>query len=152
VSAPPDPWPCSKCGARGVRNLGTTGHCSRHLVELLATFGRGAGATGPGIGAQVGVDRPEHGAHMADLECLACGATWVGRPGDRCAWCERADANLARWQAELLLHPELPDPADCRRVAALGAWADRLQVAVAAGLITDHQGAQALRRERERTR
>lgn len=143
-------WPCSECGERGVKNLLTRGYCADHLSALLATFGSGVGHPGPSIGVCWGLPQPAHGAGYWELRCLACGATWTGRPGEPCDWCERADENLRRWQAELLLRPELPDTADKRRADSLEAWCDRLRRGIDAGLISDYQAESALRRELER--
>ena len=32
------PSPCWRCGAPGVRDLGTRGYCTSHLIDLYETF------------------------------------------------------------------------------------------------------------------
>ena len=146
-----DLWPCTRCGGRGVRNLGTEGWCALHLGELLATFDPAVFDLA-GVGVIEGPARPDifPGAH--DLRCVACGATWVGAPLSPCPWCDRLRASMVRHSAELVMRP--PDVAvgHPRREDALLAWADRLERAVAAELITRDRAEAALRREVNRGR
>lgn len=143
-------WPCSTCGQPGVRNLGARGYCTEHLIELLASFTIGESGL-PSIGMPIGLQRPEFGAGCEDLACVVCGATWVGRAGKACGYCERYNRMMCRWQGEMLLAAaELPAPGDRRRPDALKAWSERLAVAVAAGIVSDWAAEQALVRERAR--
>lgn len=73
--------------------------------------------------------------------CPACGATWLGEWPD-CRWCADAEANQRRWQAELVLQPPDVDPDDITYDGVMTGWADRLAVAVEAGLI-DRRKAEA---------
>jgi hypothetical protein len=104
-----------------------------------------------GHGAQHGPMRPDWAPGFADLQCDQCKATWTGPIGEPCGYCAVALENMRRWQAEKLLRPELPDPADTRRPAAIVAWARRLAVAVKAGHITRTHADAAYQRERQRT-
>lgn len=80
--------PCRYCAAPGVRNLGAHGYCAQHLGALYETFDPSAFCF-QGRFLQSGRLRPDHGVDFADCRCLACGATAVARPGERCPWCER---------------------------------------------------------------
>lgn len=126
-------WPCHKCTAPGVRNLGSQGWCAAHLEQLYSTFSPDVFA----VGVQDGPERPDWGAGYADLRCNACAATWVGIAGDPCEWCRRARQRQLEYQAELVLTPPDVDPGDERSEAMHAGWAHRLAVAVAAGIVTD---------------
>lgn len=85
--------------------------------------------------------------------CPDCDATWIGHD-THCEWCTAH----RRAQAEFVLKPPAPrrygyasaddlatlgiDPA-ADRAADLAAWADDLELAVGAGLITDQQARNA---------
>ena len=103
-----------------------------------------------GHGPQTGPLRPDWGDNWADLACTVCNATWTGPIGEPCAYCEWAIVNMQRWQAELLLEPDLPDRDDQRWANAVDAWADRLARAVDAGLVTAREARHAYERERRR--
>lgn len=136
-----DPWPCSKCNAPGVLNLGTEGWCSSHLSELLRSFDRSAfGLRGRWI--EVGCVRPDHGPGYAECECPACGASAVALVGSPCGYCELAVARLANWQAGRVLSP--PDE---RTDASLRAWAQRMATAVRAGVVARDEARRAWHRE-----
>lgn len=140
-------WPCSTCGSLGVRNLGTRGYCGAHLSDLFRKLDERQFML-RGVGLLTGRERPEFGHGFAELECVHCLATWVGVPGDLCLWCEAVLRALQRYQAELVLRPDLPERTDKRRERAVAAWAEgRLAVAVEAGLVTDLEAERALRRE-----
>ena len=64
-----------------------------------------------------------------------------------CPWCERSRRLLVEWQRELLLRPELPDPADRRWNGAMRAWAGRLARGVTAGVVGEQDADRAWRRE-----
>jgi hypothetical protein len=104
-----------------------------------------------GIGHQQGPHRLDWGPGWADLKCDQCDATWTGPIGETCHYCVVALENMRRWQADIILHPQLPDIDDTRRTAAVHAWAQRLATAVRAGLITRQQADNAYQRERTRT-
>lgn len=103
-----------------------------------------------GTGIKDGPHRPDFGAGWANLTCDTCGATWVGPIGETCEWCATDQENQQRWQAEKLLAPELPDPADVRYPASFLAWGERLARAVTAGLVTKTQAADTYRRHAPR--
>lgn len=94
------PWPCHRCGAPGVRNLGADGWCATHLAALLATFDPVVFVPA-GVGLPCGVVRPEFGPDMADLRCVACGAVWVGVAGEQCGWC------VTRWEIQCAHQDEI---------------------------------------------
>lgn len=100
----------------------------------------------PSVLVRVGLDRPEHGPGMVDVECQSCGATMVAVPGETCAYCAGAWERMARWQAEKLLRAELPEADDARFLASAQAWLDRLAVGVEAGIITETQARAAWER------
>jgi hypothetical protein len=143
------PWPCTKCGADGVRNIGIEGWCAHHLEELYATFDRSVFAFA-GVGLQNGPLRPDWGPHYANLACNACGATWTGVTGEPCGWCRRTHQRVLAHQAELVLTPPDVDRNDQRWEAAMDAWSGRLRVAVDAGIIEDRDAVAAMRREGKR--
>lgn len=126
-------WPCAACGEAGWRNLGAKGFCQRHLAELLATFDPSVFAVG--FGVPVGPMRPGHGPTACDLECVCCGAEFVGEPLVSCAYCETSLERMIAWQAEIVSTPPDVDPDDWRFPAAMRAWAQRLATAVDAGII-----------------
>lgn len=105
-----------------------------------------------GVGRQRGALRPNWGASWADLACDRCGATWTGPIDEACAYCAIAEARLVGYQAEILLHPELPDIDDVRRACAVEAWGERLARGVHAGIVKPTQAAHAYEREKRRDR
>ena len=131
---------CARCGVQP----GTVHVCAQDWCEACWFAFREPIITRviidvPSVLVRVGIDRPEHGPGMVDVECNACGATMVGIPGESCAYCLGAWERMARWQAEKLLRPELPDPDDARFPQSAGAWLERLTVALRAGIITETQ-------------
>jgi len=139
------PWPCSTCGAPGVKNLGTKGYCAAHLTDLYRMFDVEVW-NGRGIGLQAGPRRPDHGPEFAELECAVCSATWVGTLFEPCGWCEHTIDAMRAGQVRLLLNPELPDVDDVRHDGAIRGWGERLARGVEAGLITDAAAMQAWRK------
>lgn len=139
---------CCRCTELAVRMLGTEAFCAEHLEAVLGPIRERVADRDPfgGHGRQDGPLRPEYGPGWADVRCDRCSATWVGRIGDPCGWCDRSLALLLDMQREVLLHPELPDPDDQRRNAAEVAWAERLGRAVKVGLIPLATAQQVLNR------
>ena len=140
------PWPCTTCGAVGVRNVGTRGYCATHISDLYRSFAPQVWTVG--IGVLAGVARPEHGPEFHELACVACDATWVGPLFESCWWCERALAVQQDAQAVLALTAPDCDPADARWAGAMEAWRGRLRRAVEAELITATQAERAWDRTR----
>lgn len=160
-----DPWPC-RCGAAGVRNLGTRGMCAVCLSDFYrrlpveAFRGLGVGVAVSGVG--------ELGDN--DLVCVLCAASWCGRVGDRCPWCRQAVARQFADERQRLLWPVWAEsggatydslsPIDrqvwdatrgiTRGSDSLAAWARRLRDAVHAGVVTVDEARAALRRARNR--
>ena len=140
------PWPCSTCGAAGLRNIAALGFCPMHLCELYRSLSPEVW-DGRGIGLLDGRRRPDYGPEYAELRCSLCSATWAGPVFDACPWCaDRLDAQR-RHQVEVLLHPELPEVADARHDGAVRAWGERLARGVEAELLTEQQARAAWRRE-----
>ena len=135
---------CDHCGQPATRTLCAETLCHQCAETILQPIRYRVGLTGSGMLA--GIYRPEYGPGVADLECGACGATWVGVVGDPCTWCEDRAENQRRWQAELVLQAPLHDRDDPRRRAALEAWAQRLATAVQAGIIDRHEADRAWKR------
>lgn len=144
---------CSRCPEPSVRMLGTEAFCTECAEAFLAPIRERVADLDrerdpfAGHGRQDGPLRPDYGPGWADVRCDRCSATWVGKIGDSCGWCERSLALLLDMQREVLLHPDLPDPDDTRRKEAEGAWAERLGRAVAAGLLEKPIAENALLRE-----
>lgn len=133
-------WPCWRCAAPGVKNLGTDGYCATHLADFYRSLDPMAWC-GVGVGLAAGRHRPDHGPEMWDLACVLCDATWVGPILDVCSWCHRRLEGQRRAQVHLLLSAELPVEED-----ALMVRVDRLARGVAVGLITRAQAHAALDR------
>lgn len=142
-------WPCHECGADGVRNLGTQGYCSRHLAAVYNRFDPTVFQLN-GVGLQEGPPH-DHWAGHYELACCACRATWVGVPGEPCRWCAAAYERMLGWQVETTLTPPDIDPDNQRWVPAILAWADRVQTAVSAELISQAVAERALTRATTRT-
>jgi hypothetical protein len=130
---------CRDCGDPAERTVGAVALCISCADEILDPIRARVieAATLDGAGYQIGVLRPEFGRHAADLECCSCRASWVGVPGEPCGWCERRRNAAVIEQSELVLRSSLPEPSDARFGAAAAAWAERLAVAVRAGIITE---------------
>lgn len=143
--------PCKVCAADAVRTLGRFPYCEACADDVLDGIRESLRARGvmQGWGARCGRERPDLGPGMADLRCTdeSCLATWVGRHGDPCGWCERRLELLREGQAKLLLNPVLPDGDDARHDGAVKAWGERLARGVEAELISEQQALTAWRRE-----
>lgn len=74
---------CSDCGEPGDRLLGAVTYCGPCLDARLATFIR------YGFGRPYAPARGWESLGFQSLECTMpeCGASWVGPPGEPCAWC-----------------------------------------------------------------
>jgi hypothetical protein len=140
------PWPCSVCGAPGVRNVFARGYCATHLSELYRRFPAEVWAF-DGVGLQAGCHRPDHGPEYFELECIACGAGWVGALFERCPWCIELQLRMIEWQPENVLTPPDVDRDDRNYETRMTAWAERLVRAVDAGIVTEHQAQAAWSRE-----
>ena len=139
------PWPCSRCGTPGVRNIAASAFCGTHLTELFDTFDPSIWAAN-GVGLPRGLERPEYGPGNADLTCVACGASWVAVPGDPCPFCGRSRELLAEHQRSLLIRPPDIDAKHQSYDTVMMAWGERLKRAVDAGVLTRTQAQAAWRR------
>ncbi len=137
-------WPCSTCGAVGLRNVGTEGFCMAHLVELYRMFGPEAWASSGGIGLPDRV-RLGHGVDH-DLVCSACAATWVGPMFARCRWCAAVRARMVADRARDVLRPPEVEYDDALFEARMTGWARCLVVAVEAEIVTERAADRAWRR------
>jgi hypothetical protein len=90
------PWPCSECGAPGIRNVYARGYCTPHLADLYRRLNPAVWLCN-GIGLPAG-PRPDHGDGYHNLQCVACEATWVGATFERCPWCLKALEQLTQPQ------------------------------------------------------
>lgn len=119
---------CHKCAQPAVRSLGTQDWCHHCAEAFLAPLrAKHAPSTFGGVGIPTGTTI--RGLHP--LHCDQCSATWHGTPHEPCGYCAREHAIALRIQAELVL--TAPDDITDR---SLNAWADRLVVAVDAGIVT----------------
>lgn len=139
------PKPCRHGCGPGVKNLGKHGYCGTHLAELYGRFDKAVFLLN-GVGLQSGRMRPDWGPTYADLTCVACDATWTGPIGEPCSWCADARDRLVGWQADKVLDPPDVDPDDATYDNVMRGWADRLNRAVDADIITLEQGKRALDR------
>jgi hypothetical protein len=136
---------CRDCGDPAERTLGAVALCHECADKILDPIRARVieAATLDGAGHQCGAMRPDFGRHAADLQCRSCRAGWVGIPGEPCQWCEhRWEAALVE-QHEIVLAPALPEPTDARFEIAAVAWAERLGVAVRAGIVTEAEALSA---------
>lgn len=138
---------CS-CGALAHRTIAAVAYCDICADELLDPIRARvlADESGVGIGRQRGPLRPDYGHRWAELACTVCDATWTGRIGTPCAYCEHRAVRLVELQRRRILRPELPTVADRHRSDALDAWYGRLARAVRAGIISEHDADDACAR------
>ncbi len=138
---------CARCGVNpGSRPVAAQDWCEPCWLTFRDDVTRRVITETPSTLVQRGVLRPDHGAGMAEVECLSCAATLVAVPLDPCPYCEVAWERMVQWQAEKLLRPQLPDPDDVRFLASAQAWLDRMAVGVSAGIITEAQARSAWER------
>lgn len=141
--------PCG-CGAPAIRRLFAVTYCQVCLDDVLDPIRERLRARNvlQGWGCRYGRERPDIGPALADLKCVSpdCSATWVGRHGESCRWCERRLEVLRHHQAQLVLSAELPDADDARRDGAVRAWGGRLARAVEVELISEHEAMTAWRK------
>ncbi len=89
---------------------------------------------------------PSTGPDVADLRCVACGATWTGVITEPCPWCERSYQIMLDFQQEIALRAPEIDRADKRYNSTMNAWGERLAVAVKAGIVPEHLAVRVLKR------
>lgn len=87
-----------------------------------------------------------HRAVFAWQRCDACGAQWDRQEGDECRWCADLLQNMQQWHAEQSLQAPDVDPDDITYDGVMRGWAERLAVAVEAGLITRQKAETAWKR------
>jgi hypothetical protein len=119
-----------------------------------------------------GIRQPDLGPGMWNVACDVCEATWVGRPGDACSWCQRAEERQREDQRRLLLDPPWLH-SDCGNVRydelsavdravwdrtrgqtrgadSIKAWHGRLVRGVESRLISEHEARTAWHRRGSR--
>jgi hypothetical protein len=138
---------CKECSAPATHSVGTVWLCTRHNNDLLdpirarVILPEGFDGTG-----QPTALRLDWGEQFHDLECTQCEATWVGWGGEQCPYCAGLYERSVTEQKQLVLRPTLPEPEHPRRKRAESAWAERLAVAVIAGLVEEREARWALER------
>jgi len=143
---------CDQCGAPADAPMYRGAICDPCLDELAERVAGRQALRGYGGRVEPTVVEPEirerFPAQYVMLRCTSasCNSTWYGPRNERCSACATALEGMQRHQAELVLQPELPDPADVRYGGAVRAWGERLARAVEAGLITEHEALSAWRR------
>jgi hypothetical protein len=130
---------CSRCPRQPAASLGTEWLCAEHYEAVMAPIRAAVAQRHPFLG--FGVD-----AGGGIVECSTCGATWRGRIGAPCAWCERRGERLLEEQAEMVLRQPDSDSHDEHHRDRMSAWVQRLRRAVEAGLITEQQANRAVER------
>jgi hypothetical protein len=143
-------WPCSECGAPGIRNLGARGYCMAHLTEVWRLIRPEVWLTEGGGHGLPELMRPDHGEGFAELTCSCCGASWVGAAFARCPWCVALLERMRESSAAAVMTP--PDPDDLHYEERMRAWAERLARAVDAGVVRRERAVAAWRREVGRAR
>lgn len=142
---------CNRCDRPAERTLAAEALCIPCAESILRPIrervGREIRPEGfNGVGVEL-TPRPDWGVGFFDLECDECSATWVGRAGDACGWCDRRHEVMVAEQVEMLHRPDLPDVGDPFRPSAVTAWSERLARAVHAGLIDEPTAQSAYERE-----
>jgi hypothetical protein len=143
---------CARCPAQAVRTLGMAALCGDCVERILAPIRARVlerdmlQETTHGRGRQFGIMRPEYGPLCANLRCDQCSAGWVGNPGDPCWWCWRRYQSIVEETTALALTPPDVDPDDRTYDAVMGAWVDRMAVAIEAGIITREEATRAYER------
>lgn len=140
---------CCKCNQPADRTLGAQAFCTACAEAILGPIRERVADRDPfgGHGRQDGPMRLDYGPGWADLRCDRCGATWLGKIAEACAWCDASLALLVEIQRDVVLHPDLPDPDAADRDIAVKAWAERLGRAVAAGIVARDVAERALDKE-----
>lgn len=161
--------PCRDCNAPSTRTIGRYPYCDDCADQIVADIrARILSRDGTGIGTISGSREPNLGPHIWQLACSVCQATWSGRNGDPCPWCQDAlERQRADQRAELLTPPWLTSHTRASRYDELSAidrtvwdhtrghkrnagsrriWGERLGRAVQTGLITATEADTALNR------
>jgi len=143
---------CDRCVAEATTSLAAARLCAPCKEAILAPIRARVleremlEETTHGRGRQFGLLQPEYGPLCADLRCDQCSATWVGNPGDPCWWCWDRNRKTLDWHAQAMLTPPDYDPDDRNYTNVMGAWIDRMAVAVEAGIITREEATRAYQR------
>lgn len=145
ITAPAPRGPLCSCGEAADRMLLASYYCRKCAAEVLGPIRARHGWDGIGRGRAPLFDT----AGDVLVACDQCGATWRGPIGEHCSYCVTALMAMQDAQRSVLLRPDLPDPDDERRPAAMRGWVERLARAVTAGLLERHQAEAAIRREED---
>lgn len=143
---------CTRCDNQAERSLGTEDLCADCHEAILAPIRERVlerdmlQETTHGKGVQCGPLEPDYGPEWAHLACDQCGATWVGKLDAACSWCQDRHQRLLDEQAQLVLTPPDVDHDDRTYDVVMGAWLDRMAVAVEAGIIDREEARRAWER------
>jgi len=143
---------CTRCDNQAERSLGTEWLCADCHEAILAPIRARVlerdmlQETTHGKGVQCGPLEPDYGAGWAHLACDQCGATWVGKIGAACSWCQDRYQRLLDEQAQTVLTPPDVDHDDINYPAAIVAWAERLNRAVIAEIVSVEEASRAYRK------
>ena len=140
---------CTHCSARAAHSLGTLELCETHYNDILAPIRARVmtNESGVGHGCRIGPLLADWGHDWALLTCSLCDAEWVGPIGEECGWCSARVDSAPADHARVVLRADLPDADDSGYDGAVAAWAARLAVAVAAGVVDEVAARAAIERE-----
>ena len=94
--------PCHVCGSPAVQLIGSKQYCATCANAILQPL-RAKWLVATVIGAASDLHPPE----MRLMQCVQCGASWVGYPDEQeCEWCIRRAIRVHEDERRALLWPE----------------------------------------------